>query len=116
MHRRHQSTTDTSAPVDDAEAEAGGGGGGGVGMGGDWNPNQCYIYIDLAHVGEYDAALLGRFKVPHAQGCTEGACCGISFSTSFSCHSKYALSFQVLYWPQAWGGIPLAGGSRGWGW
>ena len=60
MHRRHQSTTDTSAPVDDAEAEAGGGGGGGVGMGGDWNPNQCFIYIDLAHVGEYDAALLGQ--------------------------------------------------------
>jgi hypothetical protein len=24
-------------------------------------------------------------------------------SASFSCHSKYALSFQVLYWPQAWG-------------
>lgn len=58
MHRRHQSTTDTSAPVDDAEAETSGGGG--AGMGGDWNPNQCYIYIDLAHVGEYDAALLGQ--------------------------------------------------------
>jgi DNA replication licensing factor MCM5 len=64
MHRRHQSASDVSAPVslEDAEAEAGGigGGGGAAGMGGDWNPNQCYIYIDLAHVGEYDAALLGQ--------------------------------------------------------
>ena len=24
------------------------------------DPNQCYIYVDLAHVGEYDAALLGQ--------------------------------------------------------
>jgi DNA replication licensing factor MCM5 len=58
MHRRHQSTNDTNAPVEDVGAE--GSGGAGAGMGGDWNPNQCYIYIDLAHVGEYDAALLGQ--------------------------------------------------------
>lgn len=56
MHRRHQSTSDVIAPAEDVEAEASGG----AGMGGDWNPNQCYIYIDLAHVGEYDAALLGQ--------------------------------------------------------
>ena len=27
---------------------------------GDWNPNQSCIHVDLAHVGEYDAALLGQ--------------------------------------------------------
>ena len=27
---------------------------------GEWNPNQSYIHVDLAHVGEYDAALLGQ--------------------------------------------------------
>ena len=26
----------------------------------DWNPNQSYIHVDLAHVGEYDAALLSQ--------------------------------------------------------
>ena len=55
MHRRHQSASDTS-PEDDADAAESGLG---AGMG-DWNPNQCYIYVDLAHVGEYDAALLGQ--------------------------------------------------------
>ena len=56
MHRRHQSTNDIASPEDDAENAADGAG---AGMG-DWNPNQCYIYVDLAHVGEYDAALLGQ--------------------------------------------------------
>lgn len=49
MHRRHQSTNDSN-PEDGAEDS---------GLS-DWNPNQCYIYVDLAHVGEYDAALLGQ--------------------------------------------------------
>ncbi|EED96028.1 mcm5-like protein [Thalassiosira pseudonana CCMP1335] len=31
-----------------------------MGGGGDWNPNKSYIHVDLAHVGEYDAALLGQ--------------------------------------------------------
>ena len=49
MHRRHQSTNDSN-PEDGAEDS---------GLS-DWNPNLCYIYVDLAHVGEYDAALLGQ--------------------------------------------------------
>lgn len=69
MHRRHHSANDTAAG-EDGEADgaagvdagvdgvAGGTGSGGLGSG--WNPNQSYIHVDLAHVGEYDAALLGQ--------------------------------------------------------
>eukprot|EP00970_Alexandrium_tamarense_P002381 scaffold344_cov189-Alexandrium_tamarense.AAC.6 len=68
MHRRHHSTNDTSTPGDDGgEAGAGAVGatdgtstGTAMGGGGDWNPNKSYIHVDLAHVGEYDAALLGQ--------------------------------------------------------
>jgi DNA replication licensing factor MCM5 len=62
MHRRHHSTNDANdvnspdGGGDPSEANAAAGGGGGS----DWDPNQCYIYVDLAHVGEYDAALLGQ--------------------------------------------------------
>ncbi|KAL7543076.1 hypothetical protein ACHAXR_012393 [Thalassiosira sp. AJA248-18] len=69
MHRRHHAANDSTADDDDADAAAGGaeggaGGGGAANNGssplGTWNPNQSYIYVDLAHVGEYDAALLGQ--------------------------------------------------------
>lgn len=72
MHRRHHSANDNVAGedgevdggaggdigVDGGSGAAGGASGGGLGAG--WNPNQSYIYVDLAHVGEYDAALLGQ--------------------------------------------------------
>jgi DNA replicative helicase MCM subunit Mcm2 (Cdc46/Mcm family) len=47
MHRRHHRSVD-------GDTTAGGSGGG------EWNPNQSYIHVDLAHVGEYDAALLSQ--------------------------------------------------------
>ncbi|KAL3784813.1 hypothetical protein HJC23_013853 [Cyclotella cryptica] len=57
MHRRHHSTlpadNDDDDPAQSAAASSAGGGG-------DWNPNKSYIHVDLAHVGEYDAALLGQ--------------------------------------------------------
>jgi DNA replication licensing factor MCM5 len=72
MHRRHHSANDTAAG-EDGEVDGAAGGDGGVdggagsaggagtgGLGAGWNPNQSYIYVDLAHVGEYDAALLGQ--------------------------------------------------------
>ena len=63
MHRRHHSANDTSAGEDgevDGAAGDAGGSGSGSGLGSGWNPNQSYIHVDLAHVGEYDAALLGQ--------------------------------------------------------
>ena len=48
-----------AANDDDGEAP-GDGGAGAAGSSSEWNPNQSYIYVDLAHVGEYDAALLGQ--------------------------------------------------------
>ena len=62
MHRRHHSANDAN----DANSPDGGGdpsndnAAAGGGSGSDWDPNQCFIYVDLAHVGEYDAALLGQ--------------------------------------------------------
>jgi DNA replicative helicase MCM subunit Mcm2 (Cdc46/Mcm family) len=50
MHRRHHA-------VDDANANTAAGN---SGSSGDWNPNKSCIHVDLAHVGEYDAALLGQ--------------------------------------------------------
>ena len=64
MHRRHHSANDT-ATGEDGGADGAAGGDAGVDGGTDrlgagWNPNQSYIHVDLAHVGEYDAALLGQ--------------------------------------------------------
>jgi len=60
MHRRHHAANNDATHDEDAETGgADGADGGGAGLG-DWNPNQSYIYADLAHVGEYDAALLGQ--------------------------------------------------------
>ncbi|KAL7544282.1 hypothetical protein ACHAWF_007666 [Thalassiosira exigua] len=55
MHRRHQSSRDAAPEDDGADADAEG-----SGSLSDWNPNKCYVHVDLAHVGEYDAALLGQ--------------------------------------------------------
>ena len=81
MHRRHQSTNDIASPEDDAENAADGAG---AGMG-DWNPNQCYIYVDLAHVGEYDAALLGQLWFSFGIPLTCYACDCSWFTSCFSC-------------------------------
>lgn len=57
MHRRHQKSNDSAPDLDEGGENAGENGGGSLGT---WDPNQSYIYVDLAHVGEYDAALLGQ--------------------------------------------------------
>eukprot|EP00581_Thalassiosira_minuscula_P005523 CAMPEP_0183747536 /NCGR_PEP_ID=MMETSP0737-20130205/67312_1 /TAXON_ID=385413 /ORGANISM="Thalassiosira miniscula, Strain CCMP1093" /LENGTH=384 /DNA_ID=CAMNT_0025983249 /DNA_START=152 /DNA_END=1302 /DNA_ORIENTATION=- len=60
MHRRHHANDNAADDENDAgDGADGAAGGGAAGLGG-WNPNQSYIYCDLAHVGEYDAALLGQ--------------------------------------------------------
>jgi hypothetical protein len=46
MHRRHHRSVDSDTTTG--------------ANGGEWNPNQSYIHVDLAHVGEYDAALLSQ--------------------------------------------------------
>ncbi|KAL3782344.1 hypothetical protein ACHAW5_003861 [Stephanodiscus triporus] len=68
MHRRHRPAG--GGEVDPADAtssssssDAVGGGGGGASSSSsssDWDPNQCHVHVDLAHVGEYDPALLGQ--------------------------------------------------------
>lgn len=60
MHRRHGSANSDTTPEEDEAAAAEGGAAGSGGGLDSWNPNQCYIHVDLAHVGEYDAALLGQ--------------------------------------------------------
>ena len=55
MHRRHHSTVEDGADPNNNNANLSAGG-----TSGDWNPNKSYIHVDLAHVGEYDAALLGQ--------------------------------------------------------
>ena len=61
MHRRHHSAS-SEAVV--AAADAAGDGdavaNSSAGNSGDWDPNQCYVYVDLAHVGEYDVLLLDQ--------------------------------------------------------
>ena len=53
MHRRYHSSR--------AADEDGGGGGGASSAGlGTWDPNRSHIHVDLAHLGEYDTALLGQ--------------------------------------------------------
>lgn len=58
MHRRHHAGEHDAALEDDG-GDGADGDGAGAGLG-DWNPNRSYILADLAHVGEYDAALLGQ--------------------------------------------------------
>jgi DNA replicative helicase MCM subunit Mcm2 (Cdc46/Mcm family) len=59
MHRRHHSTLSDKEDDENNEAPSGGGG--------DWNPNKSYIHVDLAHVGEYDAALLEQLTCRPAE-------------------------------------------------
>ncbi len=62
MHRRYHSANELGL---DNEIEAGEAGHGAADDAnamiiGDWKPNNAHIHVDLAHVGEYDAALLGQ--------------------------------------------------------
>mmetsp|Transcript_9988 Transcript_9988/g.20677 ORF Transcript_9988/g.20677 Transcript_9988/m.20677 type:complete len:849 (-) Transcript_9988:368-2914(-) len=62
MHRRYHSSNESAL---DNEIDAGVTGDGAAADAsslniGDWKPNNSYIHVDLAHVGEYDAALLGQ--------------------------------------------------------
>ena len=62
MHRRHHSASDadSSPPDGSGGVDATGASAASSSNGADWDPNQCYVYVALAHVGEYDAALLGQ--------------------------------------------------------
>ena len=62
MHRRHHSASDADSSPPDVSGgvEATGASAASSSNSADWDPNQCYVYVDLAHVGEYDAALLGQ--------------------------------------------------------
>ena len=57
MHRQHHAANDDGTDGGDGAGGDGAAAGGG-GPGGDADPNRSYIHADLAHVGEYDAALL----------------------------------------------------------
>ena len=59
MHRRHHSSR--AADEDDAADGSAGGGTASSSAGlGTWDPNRSHIHVDLAHLGEYDTALLGQ--------------------------------------------------------
>ena len=64
--------------------------------------------------GFFAGALVYRWRLALAASSAEVVTLTQFTFDGFSCHSKWALSFLGLYWPQAWGGIPLAGGCRGW--
>lgn len=57
MHRRHHRNTVVDDTTNNNSSTTAGNT---LNNNGEWNPNQSYIHVDLAHVGEYDAALLSQ--------------------------------------------------------